>query len=54
MFEIEDKELSISDELNIKIDKICKFVCFKYEFISGNIKSVKNTNIAYVKSHILT
>ena len=53
MFEIEDKELSISDELNRKIDKICIFACVKYDFIPGNIKSVKNTNIAYVKPHIL-
>ena len=53
MFEIEDKELSISDELNRKIDKICRFACVKYDFIPGNIKSVKNTNIAYVKPHIL-
>lgn len=53
MFEIEDKELSISDELNRKIDKICRFAYVKYDFIPGNIKSVKNTNIAYVKPHIL-
>ena len=53
MFEIEDKELSISDELNRKIDKICRFACVKYDFIPGNIKSVKNTNIAYVKPHII-
>ena len=33
MFEIEDKELSISDELNRKIDKICRFACVKYDFI---------------------
>ena len=28
---------------------ICWFVCVKYEFIINNIKSIKNTNIAYVK-----
>lgn len=53
MFEIENKNLKISDELNRKIDMICRFACVKYEFMSGNIKSVKNTNIAYVKPHIL-
>ena len=53
MFEIETKNLKISDELNRKIDMICRFACVKYEFIPGNIKSVKNTNIAYVKPHIL-
>ena len=53
MFEIKTKELKISEELNRKIEMICRFVCVKYEFIPGNIKSIKNTNIAYVKPHIL-
>ena len=53
MFEIETKELKISEELNRKINIICIFACVKYEFIPGNIKSIKNTNIAYVKPHIL-
>ena len=53
MFEIETKKLKISDELNRKIDMICRFACVKYGFIPGNIKSIKNTNIAYVKPHIL-
>ncbi|MBO5095824.1 MAG: hypothetical protein J6B98_03030 [Bacilli bacterium] len=53
MFEIETKKLKISDELSRKVDMICRFACFKYEFIPGNIKSIKNTNIAYVKPHIL-
>ena len=44
MFEIETKYLKISEELNRKIDMICWFVCVKYEFIPGNIKSVKNPN----------
>lgn len=53
MFEIETKELKISEELNGKIDIICRFACVKYEFIPGNIKSIKNTKIAYVKPYIL-
>lgn len=53
MFEIETKNLKISDELNRKIDIICRFACVKYEFIPSNIKSIKNINIAYVKPHIL-
>lgn len=53
MFEIEIKNLKISDELNRKIDMICRFACVKYEFLPGNIKSVKNTNTTYVKPHIL-
>ena len=39
-----DKKNKISEELNRKIDMICWFVCVKYEFIPGNIKSVKNPN----------
>lgn len=54
MFEIETKELKISEELNRKIDMICRFACVKYEFIPGNIKSIKNINIAYVRPHIIT
>ena len=53
MFEIETKNLKISEELNRKIDMICRFACVKYEFIPGNIKSIKNTNITYIKNHIL-
>ena len=53
MFEIETKDLKISDELNRKIDMICRFAGVKYEFVPGNIKSIKNTNIAYTKPHIL-
>lgn len=45
MFEIETKELKISDGLNRKIEMICWF--------AGNINSIKNTNIAYAKPHIL-
>ena len=41
MFEIETKNLKISEELNRKIDMICRFACVKHEFIPGNIKSIK-------------
>lgn len=37
MFEIETKELKISDELNIKIDMICRFACVKYELLGRQI-----------------
>ena len=50
---IETKELVISEELKKKVDMICRFACVKYELISGTIISLKNTNIAYVKPHIL-
>ena len=32
---------------------ICKFACVKYELVNGSIINIKNTNIAYVKPHIL-
>ena len=50
---IETKELVISEELKRKEEMICRFAYVDYEFINGNIKSIKNTNIAYVKPHIL-
>ena len=53
MFEIETKNLKIRDKLNRRIEMICRFAYVKYEFIPGDIKSIKNTNIAYVKPHIL-
>ena len=49
---IETKELVISEELKRKVEMICRFAYVDYEFINGNIKSIKNTNIAYVKPHI--
>ena len=53
MFKLETKELKISNDFKKKIDIICKFACVKYELINGSIISVKNTNLAYVKPHIL-
>ncbi len=50
---IETKELKISEELKKKVDMICRFACVKYELINGSVISIKNTNIAYVKPHIL-
>ena len=32
---------------------ICRFASVKYELINGRVISLKNTNIAYVKPHIL-
>ena len=49
---IETKELVISEELKRKVEMICRFAYVDYKFINGNIKSIKNTNIAYVKPHI--
>jgi len=53
MLTIETKELKISKELKRKIEMICRFSNVKYTFENGNIKSIKETNIAYVKPHIL-
>ncbi len=50
---IETKELVIREELKRKVEMICRFAYVDYEFINGNIKSIKNTNIAHVKPHIL-
>lgn len=49
---IETKELQVSEELKRKVEMICRFACVKCELINGNIKSIKETNIAYVKPHI--
>jgi hypothetical protein len=50
---IETKELQISNELKRKIEMICRFAYVDYSLTNGNIKSIKDTNIAYVKPHIL-
>ena len=49
---IETKELVISEELKRKVEMICKFAYVDYSITNGNVKSIKNTNIAYVKPHI--
>lgn len=32
---------------------VCRFANVKYTIINGNIKSIKNTNIAMIKPHIV-
>lgn len=51
MLTIETKEIIISEELRKKIDKICRFTNVKPIIVNGNIRSIKNTNIAYVEPH---
>lgn len=51
MLTIETKELEISEKLRRKIEMMCKFLCVKSIIINGSIKSIKETNIAYVKPH---
>ena len=53
MLTIETKELEISLELKRKVEMICKLACAKPTFTNGNIKSIKETNIAYVMPHII-
>ena len=50
---IETKELVISEELKRKVEMICKFAYVDYSITNGNVKSIKNTNIAYVKPYIV-
>ena len=50
---IETKELVISEELKRKVEMICRFAYVEYSITNGNIKRIKNTNIAYVKPHIV-
>ena len=49
----ETKELKISEELKRKVEMVCRFANVKYTIINGNIESIKNTNIAMVKQHIV-
>ncbi len=51
---VEVKELKISNELSKKIDMICRFASVRLNLTSGCVKNIKGTNIAYVKSHILS
>ena len=53
MIAIETKKLEISQELKERIDMICKFANVKPKYIPGVIKSFKNTNLAYVRPHIV-
>ena len=50
---IETKQLIISEELKRKVELICRFANVDYTLTNGNIKNIKNTNIAYVRPHIL-
>lgn len=50
---IETKQLNISDEFKRKVELICRFTNVYYTLTNGNIKNIKNTNIAYVRPHIL-
>lgn len=53
MLTIETKELEISKDLLRKVEMICKFACVKPTITNENVKNIKETNIAYVKPHII-
>ena len=53
MLTIETKEFEISKDLLRKVEMICKFACVKPTITNGNVKNIKETNIAYVKPHII-
>ena len=50
---IETKKLVISEELKRKVEMICKFAYAECSFTNVYIINLKNTNIAYIKPHIL-
>ena len=53
MLDKKTKELEISKSLKKKVDMICRFTNTTPTYENGNIISIKNTNIAYVKPHII-
>ncbi len=53
MFKLETKKLTISESFKKKIDIICSFANVKYELTEGSIISVKDTNLGFVKPHVL-
>ncbi|MBQ9012270.1 MAG: hypothetical protein IJ094_01620 [Bacilli bacterium] len=54
MLTIETKELEISDKLKKKVEMVCRFTNTKPIYQKGSIKSIKETNIAYVRPHVIT
>ena len=54
MLTIETKELEISEKIKRKVEMICRFTNTKPTYQKGSIKSIKETNIAYVRPHVIT
>ena len=46
---VEVKELKISNDLQKKIDMICRFAGVSSNLTSGCIKNIKGTNLVYTK-----
>lgn len=53
MLTIETKELEISDKLKRKVEMVCRFTNTKPIYQKGSIKSIKETNIAYVRPYVI-
>lgn len=51
---VEVKELKISNELQKKIDTICRFAGVSSTLTGGCVKNIKGTNIASIKPHVLS
>jgi len=51
MLKIETKEIKISEELQRKIEMICRFTNTKAIITNGSVRNLKGTNIAYAQPH---
>ena len=52
MIVIRKKKINMSKKLKAKIDWPCRFHNKSYEITIGNLRIIKNTNLAYVEPHI--
>ena len=53
MLTIQTKQIEINKELKNKVDMICKFSNTKPTYINGDIKIIKETNLSFIKPHIV-
>ena len=53
MLTIETKKLEISDKSNRKVEMVCRFTNTKANIENGCIKRIKETNVAYVRPHVI-
>lgn len=53
MLTIETKKLEISDKLSRKVEMVCRFTNTKANIENDCIKRIKETNIAYVRPHVI-
>ena len=54
MLTIETKEIEISEKIKRKVEMVCRFTNTTATYENGKIKSIKETNIAYVRPHVIT